>query len=56
MKVDPEKFALAVVASSASSMPVEEKLELYNKSWELAKEQNSDTVQTVRVGYVKGGV
>ena len=35
VKIDPEKFALAVVSSSSSDLTPAEKLDLYKKAYNL---------------------
>lgn len=43
MKIDPEKFALAVVQSSDPQFTPSKKLILYKQAYELAKKNNSET-------------
>ena len=40
MNVNPEKFALAVVASSSSNLSLKDKFELYEKAAEFVEKQN----------------
>lgn len=40
MNVNPERFALAVVASSSSNLSLKDKFELYEKAVEFFEKQN----------------
>ena len=40
MNVNPERFALAVVASSSSNLSLKDKFELYEKAVEFVEKQN----------------
>lgn len=48
MKLDPEKFALAVIQSSSPEYTPALKLKIYKKAYQLAEKENNNSVKINR--------